>query len=46
MPEAQIPIVIMTPNKSMMTIQKPKHKQHPAWEPLAMGNLEFKITKE
>jgi len=46
MPEAQIPIIVMTPNKSMMMVEKPKHKQHPEWEPYAFPNLDFALTKE
>jgi hypothetical protein len=29
MPEAQIPVMIMTPNKPCMLLQKPKIKEHP-----------------
>lgn len=46
MPEAQIPIIIMTPNKSSMSIEKAKIKQHPAWEPYAFPELDFALTKE
>lgn len=46
MPEAQIPIIIMTPNKSMMSLDKAKSKQHPAWEPYAFPNLDFALTTE
>lgn len=46
MPEAQIPIIIMTPNKSMMSIEKPKITQHPQWEPYAFPELDFAMTKD
>lgn len=46
MPEAQIPIMIMTPNKSNMLLEKPKFKQHPAWEPYAFETMEFTMTAE
>lgn len=46
MPEAQIPIMIMTPNKSSMLLEKSKIKQHPAWEPYAFENLSFELTPE
>ena len=46
MPEAQIPIMIMTPSKSSMLIEKPKIKQHPQWEPYAFETMEFALTAE
>jgi len=31
MPEAQIPIMVMTPNKSSIRLDKEKIKLHPEW---------------
>jgi len=45
MPEAQIPIMLMTPNKSMME-EKSKVKAHPQWQPYAFDCQEFSITPE
>lgn len=46
MPEAQIPIVIMTPNVSVLQIQKQKIQQHPHWEPYAYSLSEISIAEE
>ena len=46
MPEAQIPIMIMTPNKAVIQLHKPKIKEHPEWEPYAFENIDFYLTPE
>lgn len=46
MPEAQIPIMIMTPNKAVIQLTKPKIKQHPEWEPYCFDNIDFYLTPE
>ena len=46
MPEAQIPVMIMTPNKSCFQIEKQKIKQHPDWQPYAFDCVECAIAPE
>mmetsp|Transcript_12749 Transcript_12749/g.21502 ORF Transcript_12749/g.21502 Transcript_12749/m.21502 type:complete len:450 (+) Transcript_12749:3-1352(+) len=46
MPEAQIPVMIMTPSISCVQIQKPKIQQHPGWEPYAFECIEFSVPPE
>mmetsp|Transcript_1933 Transcript_1933/g.2783 ORF Transcript_1933/g.2783 Transcript_1933/m.2783 type:complete len:101 (+) Transcript_1933:1134-1436(+) len=46
MPEAQIPLMIMTPNHSCMMAEKPKIQQHPNWQPYAFDFVEFTMTPE
>ena len=46
MPEAQIPIMIMTPNKSCVLLDKPKIKQHPMWQPYGFEHLQFHVPAE
>ena len=46
MPEAQIPVMIMTPNKSCVSFEKQKIKQHPNWQPYAFDCLDCSISPE
>lgn len=46
MPEAQIPIMIMTPNTSCVQTQKQKIKEHPNWQPYVFDCLEFSMSEE
>ena len=46
MPEAQIPIMIMTPNKSCILLDKPKTKKHPMWQPYGFEALDFHVSEE
>lgn len=46
MQEAQIPLMIMTPNKSCIIFEKSKISQHPKWSPFAFECIEFFITPE
>jgi hypothetical protein len=46
MPEAQIPIMIMTPNKDMPSMEKQKIKAHPNWQPYAFDCVECSISPE
>lgn len=45
MPDAQIPVMIMTPNKKCIQIEKLKSLQHPCWEPHVFDYMEFSIDK-
>jgi len=46
MPDAQIPLMIMTPSKSCILAEKPKINEHPNWQPYAFDCLEFTTTAE
>ena len=46
MPEAQIPVMIMTPKPSCFLIEKQKIKQHPDWQPYAFDCMECAISPE
>jgi len=46
MPDAQIPVMILTPSKSCLTIEKAKIKEHPNWNPYAFDSLEFQVSHE
>lgn len=46
MPDAQIPVMIMTPNKKCIQIEKLKSLQHPCWEPHMFDYMEFSIDKK
>jgi hypothetical protein len=46
MPDAQIPVMILTPNNSCMTLTKSNVQKHPNWNPYAFETLELKISDE
>ena len=46
MPDAQIPVMILTPYKSCLLLDKAKIKQHPNWSPYAFDILEFHVSYE
>ena len=46
MPDAQIPVMLLTPSNSCMSIEKLKVKSHPNWNPYAFDTLELSISKE
>ena len=46
MPIAILPVMIMTPSKNLMSIEKPRRKKHPKWDPYAYKHNEFYLTVE
>ena len=46
MPDAQIPVIIMTPNKAVPHHEKSKVKQHPLWQPYSFDFLELNLDKQ
>lgn len=46
MPEAQIPVMIMTPSKDCVIGGKSKIKEHPNWQPYAFDCVEFSVSPE
>lgn len=46
LPEASIPIMIMTPSKNVMDTEKPKRKKHPKWDPYSYKLKDFFLTPE
>lgn len=46
LPDAQIPVMIMTPSISCLQLNKPKIQQHPNWQPYAFDNVECRISEE
>jgi hypothetical protein len=46
LPEASIPIMIMTPSSNVMDTEKPRRKKHPRWEPYAYKLKDFYLTPE
>lgn len=43
MPDAQIPVMIMTPEIECINIDKKMIKKHPNWEPYAFAAMELEI---
>jgi len=41
MPEAQIPVMIMTPNKDVPYMGKQMIKVHPNWQPYAFDTVDL-----
>jgi hypothetical protein len=47
MPDAQIPVMIMTPNNSCLSAtEKPNIQKHPYWNPYAFDALELEVNKK
>lgn len=46
MPEAQIPVMIMTPNKDIISMDKQQIKIHPNWQPYAFECVDLELNKE
>ena len=46
MPEAQIPVMLMTPNKDVPYMGKQLIKVHPNWQPYAFDTVDLQLNKE
>lgn len=46
MPEAQIPVMIMTPNIDIINMDKQMIKVHPNWQPYAFECVDLQLNKE
>ena len=46
MPQAQIPVMIMTPSKPCVSFDKQKIKEHPQWQPYAFDTVECHLSME
>lgn len=46
MKEASIPLIVMSPSRNIMNMDKPKIKQHPNWEPYEYKLKEYSLSEE
>ena len=46
MTEAQIPVMILTPFKETMSLDRSKTREHGAWAPYAFPSIDFEIAYE
>ena len=46
MKEASIPVIVMSPSRNVMNMDKSKTKEHPNWQPYEYRLKEYFLTEE